>query len=132
MATLHGTVVAVHGITNPSGPVVDSAGAMIQCCYLHVNFTGTYAQANDADVLLVPAAIAGFMHDGRTITILQAAMAAPGDEAGTPIGIQAATVSSTTISFQLSDGALTAEHANAALGAFTRPIAIFVVYSSAA
>lgn len=130
MATLHGTITGVHGIVTPAGPAMDSAGNFIEGAYLTVNWSGTYVQANDADILLVPAAIESFLHDGRTITLLQACFAAPGNEAGTPIGCGACTISTTTISTSLTGGDLITEHAGALLGAMTAPVHVYVTYNA--
>lgn len=130
MATLHGTINHVWGDTAPLGPVADSSGNKVYGCYLSASFSGTYAQADDADLLTVPTVIRNFHRDARAVTLLQACVAAPGDEAGTPIGAGQCTISSTTISFPLTGGNLTTEHAGAALGTMTRDICFYVTYTA--
>lgn len=126
MAKITGTVNQVFGFTSPLGPKRDSSSNAVVCCYVNASFAGTYAQADDAQLTTVGATIAAAAKDGKTYNVLSAAMAAPGDEAGTPIGVGPCTVSSNTISFQLTGGDLSTEHTGAALGTLNNDVCLFV------
>lgn len=129
MAVLTGTITnAVHH-TMPLGPVTDSSGNEIMCTLITVNVTGTYVQNDNAQVLLVGTAIENLIRDGKTVgTLLDVSMVAPGDENGTAIGVKTLAISTQTITFELTGGDLTTEHAGALLGAFMRDIGLMVTY----
>lgn len=132
MATLSGTIRDVSLLQTPLGLKTDTSSPKRRVASVLLTFTisGTYVQADDAQLLLVPAGIESRLRNGWTVnSLLGACMAAPGDEAGTPIGVGAITVSSTTLAFSLTTGALTAEHAGATLGAMTEPIGIWVTFT---
>lgn len=131
MATLSGTITSVALIDTPSGSVIDSSGNLVQNAVIHFTISGTYVQADDAQLTGVPAAMRTRMAGGKTPTLLSAMFCAPGDEAGTPIGTTAVTVSGTTLSFGLTGGDLSTEHAGATIGTVGRPIAIRVCYTIA-
>jgi hypothetical protein len=130
MATLHGTIHNVWGFTVPLGPVTtnDSPPQEVISCYVSASFTGTYAQADNADLLLVPDAIESHWRKGKTITLLDAGFAAPGDEADVPVGAKTVAVSGTTVTLELTGGDLVTEHANAALGTMQRDVAFYVAF----
>ena len=130
MATLHGTVNNVWGFTVPLGPAKtsDSPPQEVISCYIGVSFSGTYNQTDNADVLLVPDAIEARWRKGKTITLLDACFAAPGDEADVPIGAKGVAISTTTITMELTGGDLTTEHAATALGAMAQDIALYVTF----
>lgn len=132
MATLSGTITSVALIDTPSGSVIDSSGNLVQNAVIHFTISGTYVQADDAQLTGVPAAMRTRMAGGKTPTLISAMFAAPGDEAGTPIGAgPTITVSGTTLSFPLTGGDLSTEHAGATLGTVGKPIAIRVCYTIA-
>lgn len=130
MAVVTGTIINVWGFTVPLGPAKtnDSPPQEVISCYVSASFSGTYAQADNAQLTLVPDAIESHWRKGKTITLLSAAFAAPGDEADVPIGAKTVAVSGTSITFELTGGDLTTEHANAALGAMNRDVAFFVSF----
>ena len=132
MAVLSGTIRDVSLCQTPLGIKTDNSSPKRRVATVLLTFTitGTYAQADDARVLLVPAGIEARLRNGWTInTLLGACMAAPGDEAGTPIGVGAVTVSTTSLLFPLTGGDLTTEHSNAALAAMTEPVGIWVTFT---
>jgi hypothetical protein len=128
MATVSGTVQDVWNYTAPFGPVVDSSGNQILVAYVSATFSGTYAQSDNAEITTLNTTISTRMHAGKTVTLIDACFAAPGDEAGTIIGAKGTAISSTTLTCELTGADLSTEHANAALGAFNRAIAFAVSY----
>jgi hypothetical protein len=129
MAVVSGTVQDVWGYTAPLGPVVDSSGNQVLCAFVSATFTGTYDQSSNAQITTLNTTIANRMHAGKTVTLIDACFAAPGDEAGTPIGAKTTAISSTTLTCELTGGDLSTEHSAAALGTFNRPIAFLVSYT---
>lgn len=95
----------------------------------------TYAQADNAQVLTLGAAIAAQAKDGRTYTPIPSglAFAGLGDEGASTgnAGAKTLAMSSTTMTFEVTTGAVGAatEHANAALGAYATGIKVFVAYT---
>ena len=144
MATLHGTISGIHGVTTPAGPgATDAANDDVFGLYITATWTGTYAQLSGAgtgvDLTGVPTAIETFMHDGRTITLLQACLGAPGDETGVgAIGCGNITVSGTTLTgtssagFSLTGTDLTTEHGAGVLAVMDLPVHIYVTCKAAA
>jgi hypothetical protein len=128
MAVVTGTIVDAFGITTPMGPLRDgnSPPLEIKGLYFTATFSGTYAQGDNAQLLLVPTVLASHITDGRTFTLLSCALAQPGLEAGTVIGAKTIAISGTTITMELTGADLTTEHANAVLGTMTRPICFFI------
>lgn len=133
MAVITGTINNVWGFTTPLGPAKtnETPPQEVISCYVSASFSGTYAQADDAQLTLVPDAIESHWRKGKTITILDACFAAPGDEADVPIGANTVAVSGTTITFQLTGGDLTTEHASAVLGTMARDVAFYVAFKFA-
>lgn len=145
MTTLSGTITGIHGITTPAGPgATDAANDDVFGVYCTCTFSGTYAAiAGGAgcgvQLTGVGAAIQTFMHDGRTITPIQACFAAPGDETAVgAIGCGNITVSGTTLTgvssagFSLTGTDLVTEHAAQALAVMDLPITIYVTCKAAA
>lgn len=130
MATLSGTVVAVDEFTTTVGPVKIGSNKTVYNCKVAFTITGTYVQAENAQLLAVPTAINAFTRKGDTIVLLDAAFSAPGDEAGTAIGAKTVAVSTNDITFELTGSDMTTEHAGALLGTITRPITLFVSYTT--
>ncbi len=129
MATLSGTIRDVALQQDPLGVKVDSSGRAVRTALVTFAITGTYVQADDAQLLLVPTAMKAIIKNGATIAFVRCAcLAAPGDEAGTAIGVGPITVSGTTLSFALTGGDLVTEHAGAVLGTINAPIGIWVTW----
>jgi hypothetical protein len=117
------------------GPQRTTAGASIETCVIDVipspnDGTQTYAQANDAQVTALGTAMAAIMRDGRTITPLQACFAAIGDENGSKAGAKTCTISGGNLTFEVTGGDISTEHANAALAVYNDGIKLFVTYSA--
>ena len=132
MAVLSGTIRDVSLCQTPLGIKTDNSSPKRRVATVLLTFTitGTYAQADNAQILLVPAGIESRLRNGWTVnTLLGACAAAPGDENGTPIGVGAVTVSTTSLAFPLTGGDLTTEHSNAALAAMTEPIGMWVTFT---
>jgi hypothetical protein len=130
MATLDGTIVSVSNVTCPAGSVFDTSKNQVYTAFIGFTITGTYVQNDNAQILTVPAAMEALLKWGRSITLLDAMFAAPGDENGTPIGMKTVAVSSTTITFELTGGDLTTEHTAAALATVGRPIFVAVTFTA--
>ena len=129
MATLSGTIRDVALQQDPLGVKVDSSGRAVRTALVTFTITGTYVQADDAQITGVPAALKAIIKNGATIAFVRSAcLASPGDEAGTAIGVGPITVSGTTLSFALTGGDLVTEHAGAALGTINAPIGIWVTW----
>jgi hypothetical protein len=129
MAAVTGTVNSVRLLDLASGPTFDSSTNLVHSAVIYVSFTGTYAQSDDGTIAAANTAIANARRDGKTVTIHSAALHSAGLEGTTAIGTYTTiSHSSGTLTVQLSTGALTAEHANAALGTFNRDIGIYVSY----
>ena len=126
MATLHGSIIGVH--SHRSRPDYNGSGAQVMSCFVDVMWTGTYVQADNVDVLSVDAAIQASLRDGKTVTLLDAAFAYPGDEAGTVIGAKTVAVSTSDITAELTGSDLTTEHTGAALGTMAASIGLFVSF----
>lgn len=135
MAVVAGTVTNVFGHTAVGGPKTDSAGDRIYQCYVAVTITGTYAQADDASVLLLNTAIANSLRSGKTINLRDASWVAPGiqvvSSADVKIGASGTAISSTTMTFALTDQTFAAEYANAtSVGTTKHPLIFSVTYET--
>lgn len=132
MATVAATNFQVHGFTTPNGFQKASDGKQVVGCFVSFRtLAGTYAAADDCTLTDVGAAIAASRRDGRTVTLLQACMAAPGKKAdGTVIGAgPVSSVASDDIVLPLLQADLSTEHANGALNdELSEPITLFVLF----
>lgn len=129
MATLTGTIQSVALLDTPNGPVRDSSNNEVWNAVIYFTITGTYVQNDNAQLTSVPTTMQTRLGWGRTITLLDAMFAAPGDENGTAIGCKTVAVSSTSITFELTGADLTTEHAGAALATVGKPIALRVCFT---
>lgn len=130
MATLSGSNIQVYGHTTSTGPIYDSAGKAVWNCFLTCEFSGTYAQADNANILLVTDAIADSLRSGETIALLSAAFSSPGIEAtNTVLGAKTVAVSGTGLTLELTGADLSTERANGALGTMVRPLNFYVTYT---
>lgn len=134
MAIIYGTIREVHGFCTPEGPVLsgDSPAQPVLGCYVTVDITAgnVYATANDFEIDDVDTAIETARRDGKTVTILGAAIAAPGIEGSTAFGIGMPTsISSGNIVAPMTAADLTTEKTDSStLGAATRPMTIYVPF----
>lgn len=131
MAVVSGTVQNVHGHTAAGGPKFNGSGVLLLTCVVTATFTGTYAQADNAQISAVKTAIQNSRNDGRTVTLLQAMMEHPGMEGTTPIGAKTVAVSTADLTMELTTSDMSTEHAGAALSTMTAPIGFRVLYSLA-
>ena len=136
MAIVEGTTVAVSQFTQANGAsllhTVSGVENEVESCMCSVQWTtGTYDQADDAT--FEPAqAIQESKRTGKTITILQAALLASGDEEGAVVSAGACTVAANVITCELLQEDFT-ERAATAMGAtWDRPIAFQVTYRQSA
>jgi len=131
MATLAASSMQAFGHTAVSGPRSNASGNNVFVCYVSGFFSGTYVQADNAQFTGVGGAsgvIAASRRDNKTVTLLDAMFAAPGDEAGTKLGAKTVAVSTADITCELTGGDLTTEHAGAALGTVGEPVVLAVSY----
>lgn len=130
MATLSGTIVAVHGHTTSTGPAETSASKRVFNCHVSATFSGTYVQGDNAQILAVNTAIHDYLRTGSTVALIDAAFAQAGIEGtSTVIGAKTVAVSSGDLTLELTGGDLSTEHAGAALSEMSRPIDFFVSYT---
>jgi hypothetical protein len=127
MAVTSGTISSIDFVT-PTGARFNGSNNQVMGCFLTATFSGTYDQGADSQILTVTTAIQNKRRDGKTVTLLDAAFAAPGDEAGTVIGAKTLAVSGSGLTMELTQSDLSTEHSAAALGSFNVPIAFFVTF----
>lgn len=130
MATLDGTIKSVV-CDMPIGPVKNGSGAEVWNALITFDISGSYVQGDNAQLLTVPTAMQNLLKWGKSITLLDAMFAAPGDENGTVIGAKTVAVSGSTITFELTGSDLTTEHSTAALATLVKPIALRVCFTAA-
>lgn len=130
MAVLSGSNISVYNHTANTGPIYDSSNRVVRNCFITCEFSGTYAQGDNAQILAVPTAIQNSLRSGGTVALLDAAFATPGIEgASTVIGAKTVAVSGANITLELTGADLSTEHANAALAELSKPISFFVTYT---
>jgi hypothetical protein len=129
MATLSGTITSVSNVRTPAGPKFDSSKNQVYVCDIGFTISGTYVQNDNAQLTSVPTAIQNAMKWNRTVTLLDAMFAAPGDENGTVIGAKTVAVSGSNITFELTGGDLSTEHAGATLATVGQAIFLSVTFT---
>lgn len=100
MATLEGTVTSVEVIKgNDRDPLMFAA--------VYFTIAGTYVQADDATILAVPTLIQNSRRNGKTVTMISAAMWQPARKAsnGHLLTPSAVTIDSTAVDFGVVDQA---------------------------
>lgn len=133
MAVVAGTVTNVCNHRVVGGPKVDSSNDRIYQCDVFITITGTYAQADNASVLLLNTAIASSLRNGATINLRDACWASPGIQTisgtDTKMGAMTTAISTTTMTFELTDQTFAAEYADAtSVGTTKEPIGFTVTY----
>ncbi len=121
----------VFGHTQPAGTKEFSDGKEIFFCFVSSEFTGTYASAGNANILLLTTEIANSRRDGKTIALLSACFVAPVRENSVVVGADTVAVSTTGITCQLTQADGTTEHADGALVAFQEPVVFGITYTAA-
>jgi hypothetical protein len=130
MATLSGSNIQVFEHSTSTGPMYDSSSKQIWSCKLTCEFSGTYVQGDNANVLLVTTAIGDSLKSGDTIALLDASFIQAGIEGtSTAIGAKTVAVSGTGLTLELTGADMSTEHAGAALSTMTRPICFSVTYT---
>lgn len=129
MAVLEATNVSVSDFTTVTGPRVTSANKRIFLCHVTAEFTGTYAQADNARITNLHTEIANSLRNGSTVAIVDAAFAQIGSESnGTLLGAKTVAVSGNNVTMELTTGDLSTEHGNAAI-VNDVPLAFAVTYT---
>jgi hypothetical protein len=132
MAVLSGSNIQVFEHSTSTGPMFDSSGKQIWTCKLVCEFSGTYAQSDNAAVAAVTTVIADSLKSGDTIALLDASFAQAGIEGtSTAIGAKTVAVSGTGLTLELTGADMSTEHANAALGTMVRPLCFSITYTRA-
>lgn len=130
MAAVTGTINSCAILGTPGGPTYDSSGNQVFTAVIGVSFAGTYDTSADGTIANVDTTIKSTMRNGKTVTPIGACMCWAGLEGTTPVGALLAGVSYSggTLTVQLTDGTLAAEHSNGALGTFNRDIGLLVTF----
>jgi hypothetical protein len=115
MAAVTGTVRDVFGFSTHAGPKKTTAGAFIETCIIDVTFSGTYASGDNASIANVHTAIASARRDGKTIAVVSAGFAAPGDLNAAAIGAKTVATSTNTVTAELTQADMSTEWADGAL-----------------
>jgi hypothetical protein len=124
---------AVHSVNTMDG----YAGAVSSLQVAQVLFTvsGTYAQADDGQLLTVNALIQNSRRNGKTVTLVDAMCGSAATKASDPsdtLGLSGVSVSSTTVLFTITDGDFSTEFADAtAVPTQARPFAVLVSFTEA-
>jgi hypothetical protein len=133
MAAVTKLAVSVFGHSTPAGSQKKfSDNKEILTCQVACTWQGTYASANDANVLALTTDIQNSRRDGRTVALYSAKMAAPGKEAGVVIGATTVAVSGTGLTLVLTQADGTTRRADGAMSAFDEPVVLDVTYTLAA
>lgn len=130
MAVVTGSNMTVFDHSANGALAKDSSGNVFFTCKVSAYFTGTYAQADNAQLTGVHTVIADSLRSDRAITLVDAGFARPGLEAGTGIGATTVAVSTNDITLVLTGADMTTEHASAALGTMTEPVCFWVTYKT--
>ena len=132
MAVLTATNVQVFEHSTSTGKMVDSSNKEIWMAKFTCEFSGTYAQADNAAVSALTTTIADSLKSGDTIALLDAMFVQAGIEGtSTAIGAKTVAVSGTGLTLELTGADMSTEHANAALGTIVRPLCFAVTYTRA-
>lgn len=116
MAVLEATNVSVSDYTTVTGPRVTSADKRIFLCHVTAEFTGTYAQGDNARITSLHTEIANSLRNGSTVALVDACFAQIGAESdGTLLGAKTVAVSGNNVTLELTTGDLSTEHASAAI-----------------
>ncbi len=128
MAAVVGVIDSVSDLEEANGP----GGASVKVMHCRVGVTwpaGTYAGADNA-TFSPKSAIESARRNGKTVTILQACFAAPGEENDAVVGAGACTVSANVVTCPLTQADLSTEHADGAMSAsWDKPIFFDVTFT---
>lgn len=128
MAVVSGTVQTVNTI---QADAVDG----LQEALVLFTVSGTYAQANNGQLLGVDALIKASRRNGRTVTLVGAMVGQSASKASNPaafMGLKTVAVSTSDVTFEITDGDYTTEFADAtAVPTQSRPFGIRVAFVEA-
>lgn len=133
MATVVGTIKSVSGFEQPAGPTpkltIATQEQRMESCLVGVIWpAGTYASNDDAN-FNPQSAIQTTRRDGKTVTVLQACMVAPGNENGAEIGGGPCAVAANVVTVELKQEDMSTERADGAMSAtWNRPVMFRVTY----
>ncbi len=128
MGVLSATVHSVHTTRSDTLSTLQEAEVLF-------TVTGTYAQADDCILSGVPTLIQNSRRNGKTVTMRYVMASTPAQSAVTPttiLGLTSVAISSSDITFGITDNDYSTEYANAtALPATLRPYALKVAFTEA-
>ncbi len=128
MAVVNGSNITVWNHTAPYGIRLDSSNNPVFSCYVSCQLSGTYAQADNAQMQNVHTAISGSRRDGKTVSLKTAECVGVGQNAGSPVAAKTVAVSTNDVTFEVTTGDFSTEFSNGAI-ATTEPIPFFVTYT---
>ncbi len=106
----------------------------LQCAEVLFTMTGTYNQSDDSILSDVSGAIESARRNGKTVTLVDACLSQPANEAASLSDILAAktvAISTDDITFELTEGDYTTELTAAAIPAQNRPFGLLVSFTEA-
>lgn len=130
MAAIHGTIYSVATVE------ADAVSSLQKALVLFtLSAADTYLQADDGDLLLVTTAIQNSRRNGKAVTLVDAMLDKPATKASDPsaiLGLKTVAVSSTGLTFEVTDANFTSEYANSTLMvAQSRPFSVLVSFTEA-
>lgn len=129
MAVITGTV---HDISTVRADVNAAGG--VQWALVLFTLSGTYAQADNAQLTSVHTAITNSRRNGKTVTLRDAMLAQPATKSSDPsaiLALKTVAVSTNDITFEVTDADYTTEHAGATITAQDRPFGVLVAFTEA-
>lgn len=127
MAAVTGTAVEVHTIKS-------DAVSAIQIAEVVFTVSGTYAAADDGEILTVPTLIQNSRRNGKTVTMRGVMPGQNASKASDPtnfLSLASVAISSTTVTFVVNDNDYSTEIADGAFPAQERPFSILVAFTEA-
>jgi len=129
MAAVNGTV---HSVQTLKSDAVD--GLQIAEVLFTIPSTETYAQADDGILSGVPTLIQNSRRNGKTVTMVGVMASQRASKQSDPsqyLGLITVAISSTNVTFAVTDNHAATEHASAAMTAQSRPFGIAVSFTEA-
>jgi len=96
--------------------------------------SGTYDQSANSSLVGVPTLIQNSRRNGKTVTMVSVAASTPATKASAPqtiMGLKTVAISSSDITFELTDGDFTTELGAATIPTQERPFAVHVAFTEA-
>lgn len=129
MAVINGTIYSV--ATVEADPISSLQKAQV---LFTMSTSDTYAQADNAALLLVTTAIQNSRRNGKAVTLVDAMLWNPATKSSDPsaiFGLKTVAVSGTGLTFEITDADFTTELASAAMPGQSRPFSVLVSFTEA-